>query len=81
MRLTDKSKKYEDEGRVLVGKKKNYRVVIEFYREPYESYWCYSLVKGNYSYNSLWDELKYDSSEKCASAAEIKINELTKNSL
>ena len=81
MRLTDKAKDFEGGGRVLVGKRKNYVVTIEFYKEPYETpeqYWCYSLEKGNYHYNSLWDNLKYNSSEECVIAATQKIEELKK---
>lgn len=83
MRLTDKGKSIREEysGRILVGKRKNYYVKIEFYMDPYETpeqYWCYTLEKGEYNYNSLWDNLKYNSSDECAQAVICKIDELQK---
>ena len=42
-------------------------------------HWYYTLSKDDYSYNSLWDDFRYESKEDCTSAAENKVDELVKN--
>lgn len=67
----------------LVGKKKNYVVKIHFAAKSYidkSEYWWFFIEKDDirYNYNSLWDDLKYETKEDCVSACEKKIDELCK---
>ena len=81
MRLTEKKEKWSMGDKRFVGKKKNYSVKIFFSaKKPLSdtSYWYYFLSKDEFSYNSLWDGLKYDTKDACVKACEDKIDELTK---
>lgn len=80
MRLTNKTLRW-DYGETWVGRKKNYEVKISYSAHLLNKetpYWYYVLKKGDYAYNSLWNDLKYPSKEDCVNAAEIKIDELIK---
>lgn len=75
MKLVNKTKRW-DYGEMWVGRKKNYEVNINYSSHPLRKenpYWYYTLRKGNYTYNSLWDELKYKSKEECINAVEEKL--------
>lgn len=83
MRLTDKTERYSMGDREFVGRKKNYIVGIHFSAKKIlqnSEYWWYSLNKkdAEFSYNSLWDGLKYKTQEECVAAAENKVDELVK---
>ena len=39
----------------------------------------YTLRRDDYFYNSLWNDLRYESKEDCINAAENKVDELVKN--
>ena len=81
MRLTNKIGRW-DYGETWVGKKKKYEVKIYYSAHPMRKeppHWYYTLSKDGYSYNSLWDDLKYKSKEDCVSAAEKKVYELVKS--
>lgn len=80
MRLTDKTKKW-DYGKTLEGRKKNYKVVIYYSEHPMgkeHPFWYFMLKKDNYTYNSLWNNLKFETQDQCSKAAEDKIDELVK---
>ncbi len=80
MRLVNKTQRW-DYGETWIGRKKNYEVRINFSVHPLKKenpHWYYMLSKGDYSYNSLWDELKYGSKEECAIAAEDKVEQLVR---
>lgn len=76
MKLTDKTRKW-DYGKMLVGKKKNFKVAIGYSNHPLkgEQFWYFTLRKDDYMYNSLWDNLKFDNQDQCVDAAENKIEE------
>ena len=81
MRLTNKTGRW-DYDETWVGRKKNYDVRINYSNHPMRKenpYWYYALSKDEYSYNSLWDDLEYESKEDCISAVEKKIDELVKS--
>lgn len=83
MRLIDKTEKWSMGDKKLVGKKKKYTVNINFSaKNPINNkeHWWYSIFKEdiNFTYNSLWDNLKYETQEECVEAAEKKIDELLK---
>lgn len=81
MRLTSKTGRW-DYGETWVGKKKKYKVKIYYSAHPMRKeppHWYYTLSKDGYFYNSLWDDLKYESKEDCVSAAEKKVDELVKS--
>ena len=42
-------------------------------------FWYFLLEKDDYRYNSLWNDEKYDSQDRCVEAVENKIDELTKS--
>ena len=79
MRLTDKTEHW-NYGEVLIGRKKKYEVRIEHAAHPMQKspYWYFALSKEEFRYNSLWDNLKFETQEECVSAAEEKIEELEK---
>ena len=80
MRLVNKTPRW-DYGEIWVGRKKNYEVRINYASHPMrkeEPYWYFILNKDSYSYNSLWEDLKYLSKEECVNVAETKIDELIK---
>lgn len=84
MRLTDKTEKWSIGNKTLVGRKKNYIVKIHLSVQNYidkDKYWWFLIRKEDikYSYNSLWDGLKYKTKEECISDCEKKIDELVKN--
>ena len=83
MKLVDKTEKWSMGDKKLVGKKKKYIVTIHFSAKNLmndSEYWWYSIFKEdiNFAYNSLWDNLKYETQEECVEAAEKKIDELLK---
>ena len=77
MKLTDKTRKW-DYGKRLVGKKKNFEVTIGYSNHSLrgEQFWYFILIKYDYMYNSLWDNLKFDNQDQCVDAAENKVEEL-----
>ena len=80
MKLTNKTAR-QDYGETWVGRKKKYEVRIYYSCHPMRKenpHWYYTLSKDDYSYNSLWDDLRYESKEDCTSAAENKVDELVK---
>lgn len=83
MRLTNKTERW-DYGETWVGRKKNHKVKIYYSSRPIRketSYWYYTLNKEEYSYNSLLDDLKYESKEDCTSAAKKKVDKLVKSGI
>lgn len=80
MRLTNKTERF-DMGETWVGRKKNYDVSINSHREIRSmttQYWYFVLSKDRKTYNSLWDNIRYNSKEECTEGAEKKIEELLK---
>ena len=81
MRLVDKTKQW-NYGKTLEGRKKKYKVVINYSAHPMNKekpFWYYLLEKDNYRYNSLWNDEKYETQDQCVKAVENKINELAKS--
>lgn len=83
LRLTDKTERWSMGNKTLVGRKKNYEVKILFSAKNYVNeteYWWFSIHKKDikYSYNSLWDSLKFKTKEECVAACEKKVDELSK---
>ena len=81
MKLTNKTACW-GYGETWVGRKKKYKVRIYYSCHPMRKenpHWYYTLSKDDYSYNSLWDDFRYESKEDCTSAAENKVDELVKN--
>ena len=76
MKLIDKTKRW-DFGKTLEGRKKNYKVTLYYVEHP--SYWYFMLHKDKYAYNSLWNNLKFESQDQCSEAAEAKIDEILKS--
>ena len=80
MRLIDKTPRW-DFGKILEGRKKNYKVIIHYSEQSINKkrpFWYFELRKDDYAYNSLWDNLKFESQDQCCDAAESKIEELIK---
>lgn len=81
MRLTYKPERWSHGNKIFVGKRKNYNVNIVFTRNTLtseEPFWWFSLYKGMFAYNSLWDDLKFETQEECVKACEQKIDELVR---
>ena len=78
MRLTEKKRNWSAD-RDFKGQKKKYEVTISLSARE-KPYWYYKLNKKDekYSYNCLWENLKYNTQEECVSACEAKIDELVK---
>lgn len=80
MRLVDKTRQW-DYGKSLEGRKKKYKVVINYSAHPMskeDPFWYFLLEKEEYRYNSVWNNEKYESQDQCVEAAENKIDELVK---
>ncbi len=86
MRLTDKTERWSMGNKRYEGRKKGYLASIGFSAKNWmdsDEYWYFTLSTKDdtYSYNSLWDKLKYKSQEECLMACETKIDSLTKQNL
>lgn len=84
MKLRDKTERWQN-GKTYVGKKNKCDVTVSYVSTDFtekKDYWYYMIDKKDidYSYNSLWDNLHYETQEECVDAAEKKIDELVKNS-
>lgn len=80
MKLREKTERWQ-QGKRFVGRKKNYKVTIEYSPTDFigkKDYWYFLIDKDDYGYNSLWDKLHYETQEECVNAAETKIEELIK---
>ena len=58
------------------GKKKNYLCFIEY--SDYLEYFHFSIYKGDYRFNSIFENQTYKTEEECITACEAKIDELVK---
>lgn len=84
MKLREKNIRW-DSGKTFVGKKKKYNVTVSYTPTDFtgkKDYWYFLIDKKdvNYAYNSLWDNLHYETQEECVVAVEKKIDELVANS-
>ena len=84
MKLREKITDRWTNKKVYVGKKNKYNVTVSYAPTDFtgkKDYWYFLIVKEDidYSYNSLWDKLKYTSKEECIEACEKKIEELIKS--
>lgn len=86
MRLTDKTERYSMGSKTFKGKKKGFEVTISFSNNKIgndEPHWYFFISKkeNDYRYNSLWNELKFETQEECVAACELKIESIEQNNI
>lgn len=76
MRLTDKTEPWNMGNKTFEGKRKGFEVFIHYicYGIGEKPYWFYTIIKEQYAYNSLWDNLKFDTKEECVAECEKRID-------
>lgn len=77
MRLTDKTPLWGMGNKTFVGKRKGFNADINYVcydLKPTEPYWFYTIWEGKFAYNSLWDNLKFDTKEECVAECEKRID-------
>ena len=77
MKLINKTKGF-DVVETWSGRKKGYKISVI---KRIDGSWYYLIVKDDYTFNSLWDELKFKSKDECALSAEVKVDRLVKGNL
>lgn len=83
MKMRDKTEPWR-KGKIFVGRKNKCDVTVSYAPTDFtdkKDYWYFMINKKDidYIYNSLWDNLHYDTYEECVNAAEKKIEEYIKN--
>ena len=61
---------------IKTGRMNGYTVTISY--SAYHDEYYFLLKKGNYSFNSLWQDLRYATEEGCVIGAEKYVDELAK---
>jgi len=77
MRLANKTERWSRGNKTLVGKYKKCECNISYSSIHYskEPYWYFTYTsKDDKTFNSLWDELKYNTEEECHDACIAHIN-------
>lgn len=82
MRLTDKTARWSFGCKHLEGRYKGFKCTISFSSQHYSKipYWYYLFTdtKTDKTFNSLWENLKFETQEKCHDACVEKINQILK---
>lgn len=82
MRLTDKTESWSFGCKHLEGKYKGFKCTISFSSQHYSNvphwYYVFTNTKTDKIYNSLWDNLKFETQEECHNACVEKINQVLK---
>ena len=76
MKLGNKKSERWSQDWTKVGRKRGYTAEI-CYNNHYNEFF-FLLSKGDYRFNSLWEDTKYNSEEECLAACEEYIDKLSK---